>query len=258
VKTNFRSFITTLSIVSVLFFGALNAHGQTPAANTWATELGAGLAMTNGNSDTKNINVSLGVVRDPKTNNVFRFNGLYLRGDKEGTLFINQTAITARDEINLTDRTFVFAQGAFLKDTFKNINYLFSPTVGIGYKLINTETQLLAIDTGVGGVWERDFTTDSFGRRTSLDTKASGAYNIGERFAWKMSSAATVTQSFGTLWKTNDWDDSLVNFAAGIAAAVTQRAQIKLEFLDTYKNKPALGTPEKNDTTVITSLVVKF
>jgi putative salt-induced outer membrane protein YdiY len=258
VNTNFRSFLIVLSTLSVVFFAALNVHGQAPVSDTWATEIGAGLAMTNGNSDTKNVNLSLGIVRDPKTNNVFRFNGLYLRGDKEGELIINQTAITGREEINLTDRTFVFAQGAFLKDTFKNINYLFSPTAGVGYKLINTDTQLLAIDTGIGGVWERDFTTDSFGRRSLLDTKSSGAYNIGQRFAWKMSTVATVTQSFATLWKTNDWDDSLVNFSAGIAAAVTQRAQIKLEFLDTYKNKPALGTPEKNDTTMITSLVVKF
>jgi putative salt-induced outer membrane protein YdiY len=214
--------------------------------------------MTNGNSDTKNINLSLALVRDAKARSVFRFNGLYLRGDKEGALIINQTALTGRDEINLSTRTFAFAQGAFLKDTFKNINYLFSPTAGIGYKLINTDNQLLAIDNGVGAVWERDFTRDSFGNRTSLDTKASGAYNVGERFAWKVSNAATVTQSLGNLWKTNDWGDSLHNFSAGIAASVTQRTQLKLEFLDTYKKKPALGTAKKNDTTLITSLVVKF
>src|SRR5215510_12174734 len=104
---------------------ALDGHGQAPPAaqppKPWTTEIGAGLAMTNGNSDTKNINISLGLVRDTKARSVFRFNGLYLRGDKDGALIINQTALTGRDEINLSTRTFVFAQGAFLKDTFKNI-----------------------------------------------------------------------------------------------------------------------------------------
>jgi putative salt-induced outer membrane protein YdiY len=262
VNKNFRPLLCVVATLFVLFFSALNGHGQgQPPAQPpkpWTTEIGAGLAMTNGNSDTKNINLSLGLVRDAKTRSVFRLNGLYLRGDKDGALIINQTVLTGRDEINLSTRTFVFAQGLFLKDTFKNINYLFSPTVGVGYRLINTDNQLLAIDTGVGAVWERDFTRDSFGNRSSLDTKASGAYNAGERFAWKLSNAATVTQTFANLWKTNNWADSLHNFSAGIAASMTQRTQLKLEFLDTYKKKPALGTPKKNDTTLITSLVVKF
>ncbi len=250
---------TVLATLLVSFFTTPDsARGQGAPQKPWTTEIGAGLAMTNGNSDTKNVNVSLNLVRDAKARSVFRFNGLYLRGDKDGALIINQTAFTGRDEINLTTRTFVFAQAAFLKDTFKNINYLFSPTGGIGYKLINTDTQLLAIDNGVGGVWERDFAQDSFGNRVPQDTKGSGAYNASERFAWKMSNSTTVTQSLGNLWKTSDWGDSLHNFSAGIAASVTQRTQLKLEFLDTYKKKRAFGTPKKNDTTVITSLVVKF
>jgi len=255
VKNNFRAILTALSTLSVLLFSTLNAQGQ---QTTWATEIGAGLAMTNGNSDTKNVNLSLGIVRDPKTRSIFRFNGLYLHGDKDGTLTINQTSFVGRDEVTLSTRTFVFFQGAFLKDTFKNINYLFSPTAGVGYKLITTDAQLLTIDTGLGGVWERDFNTDLAGNRVLQDTKASGAYNIGERFAWKVSTVATVSQSFTSLWKTNDWGDSLHNFSAGVAAAITPRTQVKVEFLDTYKNKPALGTPHKGDTTLITSLVMKF
>jgi putative salt-induced outer membrane protein YdiY len=262
VNKNFKRLPFVVAPLFLLFFTVLDGHGQgQPPAQPpkpWTTEIGAGLAMTNGNSDTKNVNLSLNLVRDAKARSVFRFNGLYLRGDKEGALIINQTVITGRDEINLSTRTFVFAQGAFLKDTFKNINYLFSPTVGAGYRLINTDNQLLAIDSGVGGVWERDFTRDSLGNRSLLDTKGSGAYNAGERFAWKLSNAATVTQTFANLWKTNDWADSLHNFSAGIAATMTQRTQLKLEFLDTYKKKPVLGTRTKNDTTLITSLVVKF
>ena len=253
-----KNSLIVLATLTVMFLSAVNARGQGQPQKPWTTEIGAGLAMTNGNSDTKNINLSLGLVHDPKARNVFRFNGLYLRGDKDGTLLINQTAFTGRDEINLSTRTFVFFQAAFLKDTFKNINYLFSPTAGVGYKLINNDTKLLAIDTGLGGVWERDFARNALSQTVLQDTKAAGAYNASERFAWKMSTAATVTQSFASLWKTNDWADSLHNFSAGIGASLTQRTQIKVEFLDTYKNRPVPGTPRKNDTTLITSLVMKF
>jgi putative salt-induced outer membrane protein YdiY len=250
-----KTFAVLTTILFVLFIGVSTAFGQ---GGPWSTEIGAGLAMTNGNSDTKNINLSLGIVHDPKTRSVFRINGLYLRGDKDGTLIINQTALTGRNEISLSDRTFVFFQGAFLKDTFKNINYLFSPTAGVGYKLINTDVAVLSLDTGLGGVWERDIGRNALGQPFLLDTHASGAYNAGERFAWKLSSNAAVTQSFNSLWKTNDWADSLHNFSAGIAASLTQRTQLKLEFLDTFKNRPALATLKKNDTALITSLVLKF
>jgi putative salt-induced outer membrane protein YdiY len=242
-----KTLVTIATTLLGLFFFVATASGQ--SAGPWTTEIGAGLAMTNGNSDTKNINLSVGLVFDTKTRNVFRFNGLYLRGDKDGTLIINQTALTGRDEINMSTRTFVFFQGAFLKDTFKSIDYLFSPTAGVGYRLINSDTMLLAFDTGLGGVWERDI---------DRETEASGAYNAGERFLWKFSSNAAVTQSIGSLWKTNDWADSLHNFSAGIAASLTQRTQLKLEFLDTFKNRPALLGLKKNDTAIITSLVLKF
>jgi putative salt-induced outer membrane protein YdiY len=242
-----RNVLKVLLALFVLLVRVDTAHSQTGAP--WSTEIGAGLAMTNGNSDTNNINLSVAVVHDPKARNVFRFNGLYLRGDKDGSLIINQTSIVARDEINLSDRTFVFFQNAFLKDTFKNIRYLVSPTAGVGYKIINTDAVLLAVDTGLGGVWEKD---------VGQDLESTGAYNAGQRLVWKFSPNAAVTQSIASLWKTNNWGDSLHNFSAGIAAVLTQRTQVKLEFLDTFKNRPALPTLKKNDTTFITSLVVKF
>src|SRR2546425_3355404 len=145
-----------LAIAAVLLV-CIPAHAQAPQATTppapppvWTGNFGAGLALTNGNTDTKNINLSLGLVRDPKKRSVLRVNGLYLRGEKESELIVNQTQFTIRDEINISTRTFVFGQAVYVKDTFKGIRNLFSPTVGIGYKLINTDATLLSIDTGVG------------------------------------------------------------------------------------------------------------
>ncbi|HSU89309.1 MAG TPA: DUF481 domain-containing protein, partial [Terriglobia bacterium] len=91
------------------------AYSQAPQPTApppvWTGNVGAGLALTNGNTDTKNINISLGIVRDPKTRSVLRVNGLYLRGEKESELIVNQAQFTIRDEINISPRTFVFAQG---------------------------------------------------------------------------------------------------------------------------------------------------
>src|SRR5437016_4313814 len=120
------------------------AQSQTPAAipPVWSGDFGAGLAITNGNTDTRNFNASFGFVRDPKTRSVFRTNGLYLRGDSSDKIIANQMAFVLRDEINLSAKTFLFGQGIYARDKFKGIRYLFSPTAGIGYKFINTDVTL--------------------------------------------------------------------------------------------------------------------
>ena len=77
----------------VMAFVVKETSAQTaPPPPVWTGNFGAGLALTTGNTDTKNINLSLGVVRDPKKRSVVRLNGLYLRGSKEGDLIVNQTA----------------------------------------------------------------------------------------------------------------------------------------------------------------------
>jgi len=47
------------------------------------------------------------------------------------------------------------------------------------------------------------------------------------------------------------------NFTIGLAAAITTHSQVKVELLDSFKNRP---TPplKKNDTSLITALVWKF
>lgn len=246
-----KTAITGAMILVWGHFSLAAAQAQTPAAapQVWTGNFGAGLAVTNGNTDTRNYNLSFGVVRDPKRISVFRANGLYLRGDNADKLIANQMSFVLRDEIAMSAKTFVFGQGNYVRDTFKGIHYLFSPTAGIGYKFINSNLTLIEIDTGIGGVWERD---------SGHDKTASGAYNLGERFSRKISNTATITQSIASLWKTNDWSDSLHSFTAGVAASVTTHTELKIEFLDSYKNRPPVAGLKRNDTSIITAFVWKL
>jgi putative salt-induced outer membrane protein YdiY len=84
----------------------------------------------------------------------------------------NRLSLNLRDEYSLTTRVFVFGQNQYLRDEFKNIDYLLAPTGGIGYKLYDTATTKLAVDGSVGGVWEKN---------PGFDVSASGALNVGER-----------------------------------------------------------------------------
>ena len=104
------------------------------------------------------------------------------------------------------------------------------------------------IDAGGGVVWEQN---------TDLDGSTSGALTLGETFSHKFSDTATFTHSANGLWKTSDFGDTLYTIAAGLAATITQRTQLKVEVLELYKTQPPLGI-EKGDLSLITSVVYSF
>jgi hypothetical protein len=123
-----------------------------------------------------------------------------------------------------------------------------APTGGIGVKLVNLPATTLAVGLGGGGVWEKDY---------GFDTNASGALTFDEKFAHKLTPTATIGQTFLALWKTSDFGDALYTFGANFAAAINTRAQLKVELLDTYKNKPQDVTLKKNDVSLIVGVVFK-
>jgi putative salt-induced outer membrane protein YdiY len=241
----------TLAVFTVILFLPLVAIAQAPPppAPLYTGSFGGGLALTNGNTDTKNFNLSFALVRDPKTNNVIKVNALYLRGVQNSVLTLDRTAFNVRDEWTVSGRFFVFGQTDYLRDKFKEIDYLFAPTGGVGYKLITNDAALLLVDAGAGGVWEKN---------PLIDVKKSGSVTVGDRFSYELSSTSAVTQSIATLWKTNDFSDSLTNFAVGLTTSINNRLEVKIEFLDSYKNKPPRAGIEKNDTAFVTTFVVKF
>jgi putative salt-induced outer membrane protein YdiY len=219
-----------------------------PPPKIWTVALSAGLALTSGNTDTSNLNGSYDIVYDPQRKNIVKSDGLFLRGTAEGELSAHRTGLNVRDEYRLTPHVFVFGQNQYLRDEFKNIDYLLAPTGGIGYKISDTATTKLSVDASVGGVWEKN---------PGFDVSASGALAIGEKLTQNWTMTTTLTQSFTALWKMNNFEDALYTAGFGIAASMSTRTQLKFEVLDTYKNLPPLPTIQKNDVAVLMSIVFK-
>jgi putative salt-induced outer membrane protein len=220
-----------------------------PPPPPWAGSIGAGLAITSGNSDTLNINVSFDLTSNPKARNVFKAEGLYLRGETDSELAVDRTALKLRDEYNINKRTFVFGQFGYLRDTFKGIQYLVSPTVGMGYKLVDQPKATFTVDGGLGFSWEKN---------PYRDVRVEGAVTAGENFVYKFSETASFTEGFGALWVMDDFGDALYTFKTGITAGITQKSQLKVELIDTYKTRPPEGVADKNDIALVTAIVYKF
>jgi putative salt-induced outer membrane protein len=240
-----------LTVLMASFAVSTATIAQAPAEPTpvYTGNIGGGFALTNGNTSTRNFNLTGSIVRAPKGRNVIKGTASYLRGSQTDILNVDRMAINIRDEYAVSNRTFVFGQLDYQRDQFKQMIFFWAPTAGIGYKLINTDSTQFIIDGGAGGVLEKN---------PGIESSKSGSLTTGERFQRKLSSAATFTEGLASIWKTKDFDDSLTNFSLGLTTTVTGNLQLKLEFIDSYKNKPPSLSVKKNDTAFLTTFVVKF
>jgi putative salt-induced outer membrane protein YdiY len=242
------------AIILSLLLWSMPAWAQDPAAPPppppgWAGSASAGLALTQGNSDTSTVNLAYEVKRDTGSVWLFKSTGLFLRGESEGDLTTNRLAFNAREERRLTDRASLFGQVAYLRDTFKEIDYLVSPTLGVNWWLAKNEVTEFSVDAGLGVVWEKN---------PLDDVNTSGAITAGQALQHKLTATTVLTEKVTALWKMGDLADALYAISLGIAANVTDTIQMKAELLDTFKNKPPSATVVKNDVAIILSLVYKF
>jgi putative salt-induced outer membrane protein YdiY len=222
---------------------------EPPPPPPWQTKIGFGFAYTTGNTDTQNLNLTFNVVYDPKTKNLLKADGLWIRNETDDELTADRSAFTVRDEYTFSGRTFAFTELGFQQDSFKELDSLWTPGVGIGHHLVDSETLKLTVDASVGGAFEKLFEQE----RTS-----DGTFKVGQSLQWKISESAQLTQSAWGLWKFADTSDSYYHFEISLSSSVTGWMEIKLSLVDDYKNKPASEGLKKNDLAVLANLVLKL
>ena len=246
-----RRLFTLSALVCAALACSSPAITQTPPPEpkVWTVTAGAGLALTSGNTDTSTVNASYEVIYTPQTRHVVRSDGLMIRGKTEDELSADRLGLNVRHQYRLNERVYVFGQNQFLRDRFKSIDYLVAPAGGLGYSVVETPETKMAIDFGLGGVWEKN---------AGVQVAASGSLTLGETLAQALTATTSLTQSFSGLWKTTDLGDSLHVFSIGLSATMSTRTQLKVELLDTYKNEPPVVTVQKNDVAVLVAVVYKM
>lgn len=220
-----------------------------PPVDPWSSSLGAGLAITSGNSDTRNVNLSASTLWDPKTDSLFKAEALYLSGASDGEAQVDKSTALARYERLFQDAAFSFGEVQALRDPLRAINYLVSPLVGAGYHVIHEDSRKLTLDGAVGAVMEDN---DLEGRDTS------GALKAGQSFEWAISPVSKVTQKLTGLWKADDFGDAFYHFDAGLSTTIASRMELKVSYVYDHKNRTPSPGIEKGDSALFAALLVKF
>ena len=238
----------TCIVLTAFLIAAAAFADDAPPPKPWATSFGGGLAITSGNTDTRNVNVSFSTKYDPKTRIIFKSDVLYLMGSDNGTKTVDKLTASAREEYSLSDRTFGFGEIGVLRDPFKNISYLVAPIVGVGYRVIKSDLQNLALDAGVGGQIEDN---------TVAGRSSGGAVKAGENYDYSFSKTGKFTQKLTGLWKMNDFADALYHFDAGLGATLAAHTELKVGYAYDYKAKPFPDTLKKGDSALFIAVLFK-
>lgn len=246
-----RSSLVHALAPAVALAAALPVLAQEPCAcppppePDWKGSLGAGLALTSGNTDTSSFNVSFGALYDPKKKNRVKLDGLYLRSSSEGEATADKTAAAARDEYNVSAKAYVFGELRYYRDAFKEIDYLVSPLAGFGYRFVDSDTLKLSADASLGGHFEKD---------EGQDSTSDGAVQGGQAFAWKPSPTTTISERLTGLWKVSDFGDALYRFEVGLTTTLSKRLEFKIAYVRDYKTRPPRPELEKGDNSLVSAL----
>jgi len=220
-----------------------------PPPPGWTGSIGAGLALTSGNSKTSTMNVGYDVLRDYGTDVLFKSTGLLLKGSANDVSTVDRSQADARVDYKLSPRLSAFGLTTFARDNFKAIDYLLAPTAGLSYKVVAQPRTEWTVD-GSGGV--------VFEKNKGLDVDTSGAIIAGEKLVQKLGEKSKFTHAATGLWKLKDFDDAFYTFSAGLLTSLAGNFDLKTEFLSTYKNKLTNTALKKADQSIVLSVVYKY
>jgi hypothetical protein len=95
-------------------------------------------------------------------------------------------------------------------------------------------------------------------KNPGVDVRTSAALTAGEKLAFQLTPTATLKHATTGLWKANDLSDGLYTFSVGLATRISERLQLSVDVLDTFKNRPPTAATKKNDVALVTAISAKF
>ena len=157
----------------------------TGPANPWKINLSGGYVATTGNTSTSTLNFKGGVDWrvDPWANSL---NGLATSSVSGGSTTAETYQLSDQLTYDVTRLDYTFASANYLSDRFAGVVERYSQALGYGRHVLNTGSQKLDLDVGIGASEQR--VAGSHNLDSQLIAVFDGAY------AWKISDSARFKQ----------------------------------------------------------------
>lgn len=223
------------------------ATGREARTNAFKTALSLGLNLTDGNSETMQLNAALTTEGEKAGLGSLRAGGEANYGEstvaERSETTIENARLFANIKKNLGARGFASLDGAVLYDDIALIDYRATLGPGLGVFLVKNDRATLSVEAGPSYVWEKVAgATDDY-----------LAMRFGQRLAVPLSATAKIWQSLDYLPTVDDFDAYLLTGEIGIEAKMTTRLGLRVVLQDKFDSLPAAGQ-EKNDLTLIAGI----
>jgi putative salt-induced outer membrane protein YdiY len=229
------------------------AKAATPT-NGWQTTIAVGVSIARGNTD--NTLASITAVTEKqwlKNDLIFGGDGRYGETRTPNTPKETENAETLHgfSQYNrmIGGGFYGFLRADGFHDGISDIKYRLTLSPGIGYYFVTNKTWDFSAEAGPGYIKEQlDGRSENF-----------ATMRVGEKVHYNISPIAKAWETFEILPQLDRFDNYIINFEAGIDAALTKDKKLSLRTVlkDSYNNEPAAGRL-KNDLQIITGLAFKF
>lgn len=203
-----------------------------------------GLNVTSGNSDTQNLYVDAELVARTKKNRYtvgFQAN----RQEEDGNQTADKATLYSKYDHFVSDRWYLYANTAFTRDEFRDLNLRSTAGFGVGHQIFESEQQNLSLEGGVSYVNEDYIDADD-------DNYMALRWGVHyDRFFW--AKRIQLFHDHEGLLGLEDTDDLLIRSQTGLRFPLSDRFSTALQLNADWDNTPAPGT-ESTDLTYLFNL----
>ena len=238
----------------ILVSSTYNLYAAEGESGKLSHESEAGVILSSGNSDTQTYNVKQ-ATSYAVTGNTIKFTSGYLLGKTGGTETAKKWDLGLRYERVLTGDLSAFLGYQIDSSPFSGTDLRHTTDVGGKFQFVKSESTAAFAELGYRLTAETFTTNNGSTTNGSLTSHMSRAYlewlqNWNKAFASKL--WAEYLQSY------TNTRDSRFNVEPSLSVLLSEVFSLKMAYLISYRNVPAVAGKKQTDTLFTTSLVAKF
>jgi putative salt-induced outer membrane protein len=229
--------------VSRVVAGSVVLLAAFPAAAQWTGKGEAGLAIADGNSDSRTANARVSATRKLDAwEHTLGLAGLYVRS--EGDTTAKRWEASGQTRFDFLPNTFWYGGGRYEEDRFSGFDYQGLVTTGVGRRFIDNDTTKLLGQVGAGyKFWKTlDVPADK-------DSNITGVASL--EFSHQLTGTTSVFDKFGGEFTS---DNNFLQNEIGLQVKMTDRVALALAYALRHNTDPPPGF-KKTDTLTTVNLV---
>jgi putative salt-induced outer membrane protein len=247
-----------LSVATALPMACVWADDPPPPNGVWIGKGQAGFVGSQGNTDAESLNAAIDMALvDNQWKHALHFGALY--GESSGITAAERWDALWQSNYNLTTDLYTFGALRYEHDDFSGFEYQGSGSVGLGYKILNTDATKLSGQVGVGyrKSQPEELTKDAEGAvisRTLEPSTSDAILTAGLDFSQVITSTTNLTNKF--LMETGS-SDTLYSDALALTVKMSGKLALSLGYSVQDNTNPPAGL-KKLDTVETVNLVYSF